>query len=416
VRRPGWAARRCIGTVERYRRRGAGRGSSCRFRPSCSTFALEAFRTRAFPIALASTAWRIVRCNPLVRVGAGDPVRRAHLRPRPNALATGFTLVALAGLVLVMLSMTAYAQTLTGGCTATVNGRNPTTLTRSNPVVVQKGGTVRVKGVAPPAVQALPENQVQSNTTVTISIVEGVADVESSNHPGQGYAWGGVEEVDEYVGGPIGLYFVEATAVGTPNWTCSASGYVKLDGNPFAEPIGQAATGLTLVGGAGALISSRSKERPDASASPTAEGVKQDFGTDVDKLVGGKPKKPSIWERDLKGTALIEAGCMFFLLGPLALEGTRSAAVATSRAGGRIWVRGHPVWGAVSGLVLGIGIAVLGQQFALWPLTILTAIVFPIYAAVLGGVRAWIGTPYRRRADTVPVTTPPPPAPPPMPS
>lgn len=415
--RSGWAARRCIATIKRYRRWGAGRGSSCRFHPSCSTFALEAFRTRAFLVALAATGWRIVRCNPLVRAGVGDPVRLGRLRPRPNSLATAFSLTAFAGLLLVAFSTAAYAQTLTGGCTATVNGQNPTTATRNNPVVVQKGGTVRVRGTAPPEVQTLPENQVQSNTTVTVSIVEGVADVESSNHPGQGYEWGGTENVDEYVGGPIGLYFVEATAIGSPSWNCSASGYVKLDGNPFAEPIGQAATGLTLVGGVGAAVSSLGK-RPDASAAPTAEDVKQDFGKDIDKLAGGKPKKPSVWERDLKGTALIQAGCLFFLLGPLALDKSIAGVAVAARAGsGRTWVRGHPVWGAVSGLVLGIGIAVLGQQFALWPLTIFTAIVFPIYVAALCGVRGWIGTPFRRRAGA-PAMTPlaPPPAPPPMPS
>lgn len=412
--RPGWAARRCIATIERYQRWGAGRGSPCRFHPSCSTFALEAFRSRACVIALTATVWRIVRCNPLVRAGASDPVRRGRLRPRTNTLATAFSILAIAGLVLVALATAAYPQTLTGGCTATVNGMDPTTLTRSNPVVVQKGGNVRVKGVAPPQVQSLPNDQVQSNTTVSVSIVEGVADMTSSNHPGQGYSWGGTVNVDEYVGGPIGLYFVEATAVGTPSWTCSASGYVKLDGNPFAEPIGQVATGLTIVGGVGAAASTLSRRRPDEAASPTAEDVKQEFGKDVDELIGGKPKKRSFWDRDLKGNALVEAGCIFFLFGPLAFGGGTAvgAAIGASRARNRTWVHGHPVWGALSGLVLGVGITVLGQQFALWPLTIFTAIVFPVYAAVLCGVRARLGTPYRRRAGAILAT---PSVPPPLP-
>lgn len=412
--RPGPFGRSAIRTIERYRRWGRGRlRGGCRFEPTCSTFALEVFRTRAFPLALASSAWRIARCNPLVATGTGDPARRRRVRLRPNGPATVCTIAAITGPLLLIVTAVALAQGVNGGCTATVNGRDPATLTRDAPVVVQKGGTVRVRGAVPPAIQSLPEDQVQSNTTITVSIVEGVAEVGSSDHPGQGHAWGGTANVDEYVGGPVGLYFVEATAVGSPNWVCTASGYVKLEGNPLSEPIGQAATGVGLLGGAGALASTFSKRRP-GDAAPSAQDVRDDFGKDVDQLIGGKRKKPSIWERDLKGNALVEAGCVFFLFGPLALEGpaAAAAAVALGRSSGRVWVRGHAVWGAISGLFLGIGIAVLGQQFALWPLTVITGIAFPVYTAVLGGVRAWIGRPYRRIAPDQPATSPTPPAPP----
>ncbi len=45
----------------------------CRFTPTCSEYALEAFRKRGFFVGLALTVWRVLRCNPFGR-GGYDPV------------------------------------------------------------------------------------------------------------------------------------------------------------------------------------------------------------------------------------------------------------------------------------------------------------------------------------------------------
>ena len=45
----------------------------CRFTPSCSTYALEAFRKRGFFAGMILTVWRILRCNPFCK-GGYDPV------------------------------------------------------------------------------------------------------------------------------------------------------------------------------------------------------------------------------------------------------------------------------------------------------------------------------------------------------
>jgi putative membrane protein insertion efficiency factor len=52
-------------------------GGSCRFEPSCSSYALEAFQTHNFFAALWLTIWRILRCNPFVK-GGFDPVPKPH--------------------------------------------------------------------------------------------------------------------------------------------------------------------------------------------------------------------------------------------------------------------------------------------------------------------------------------------------
>ncbi|UZJ41434.1 membrane protein insertion efficiency factor YidD [Prosthecochloris sp. SCSIO W1101] len=48
-------------------------GPSCRFYPTCSNYALEAFRTHNFFYALWLTVWRVMRCNPFSK-GGYDPV------------------------------------------------------------------------------------------------------------------------------------------------------------------------------------------------------------------------------------------------------------------------------------------------------------------------------------------------------
>lgn len=46
---------------------------TCRFRPTCSQYAIEAFREWGFFIGLGLTAWRILRCNPY-NPGGYDPI------------------------------------------------------------------------------------------------------------------------------------------------------------------------------------------------------------------------------------------------------------------------------------------------------------------------------------------------------
>jgi putative membrane protein insertion efficiency factor len=47
--------------------------SCCRFTPTCSAYAIEAFQKRGFFAGLILTLWRILRCNPFSR-GGYDPV------------------------------------------------------------------------------------------------------------------------------------------------------------------------------------------------------------------------------------------------------------------------------------------------------------------------------------------------------
>ena len=55
----------------------------CRFTPTCSAYAIEAFQTRGFFVGLILTVWRILRCNPFSR-GGYDPVPKTGLRNKPE--------------------------------------------------------------------------------------------------------------------------------------------------------------------------------------------------------------------------------------------------------------------------------------------------------------------------------------------
>ena len=48
-------------------------GSNCRFRPTCSQYALEALEVHGAVKGLILSVWRILRCNPFGKCGY-DPV------------------------------------------------------------------------------------------------------------------------------------------------------------------------------------------------------------------------------------------------------------------------------------------------------------------------------------------------------
>lgn len=57
----------------------------CRFTPTCSAYAIEAFTKRGFFVGLILTVWRLLRCNPFSR-GGYDPVPERGFRNRKSDL------------------------------------------------------------------------------------------------------------------------------------------------------------------------------------------------------------------------------------------------------------------------------------------------------------------------------------------
>ncbi len=55
---------------------------TCRFTPTCSAYALEAFDKRGFFAGFALTVWRLLRCSPLSPAGY-DPVPKKGFKTMP---------------------------------------------------------------------------------------------------------------------------------------------------------------------------------------------------------------------------------------------------------------------------------------------------------------------------------------------
>jgi putative membrane protein insertion efficiency factor len=59
-----WPVRVAVALVKAYQGAASGRVSPCRFYPSCSNYAVEAFTVHGFWRGLGLTARRLLRCRP----------------------------------------------------------------------------------------------------------------------------------------------------------------------------------------------------------------------------------------------------------------------------------------------------------------------------------------------------------------
>ncbi len=58
-----------IKLIRKYQTTFAGRPARCRYHPTCSNYAIEAYEHYNFFYATILTVWRILRCNPLFKGG-----------------------------------------------------------------------------------------------------------------------------------------------------------------------------------------------------------------------------------------------------------------------------------------------------------------------------------------------------------
>ena len=54
--------------------------SSCKFEPSCSTYALECFKNYNLFKAIYKTLIRIIKCNPWFNTGGCDPIKKKKIK------------------------------------------------------------------------------------------------------------------------------------------------------------------------------------------------------------------------------------------------------------------------------------------------------------------------------------------------
>jgi putative membrane protein insertion efficiency factor len=63
--------------IDNYQKATVNSPKRCRYYPSCSQYAKEAFQKKNFLYALLLSGWRILRCNPFSK-GGYDPLPGTH--------------------------------------------------------------------------------------------------------------------------------------------------------------------------------------------------------------------------------------------------------------------------------------------------------------------------------------------------
>jgi uncharacterized protein len=461
----------CTDAIRNYQHSDARQRASgvCRFDPTCSEYALQAFETRALPVAFVMTASRLLRCNPFVRRVTDDPVKRPGRRAlRPGTARSWSAIMMLVGMgLLFAFGGTATADTPTGGCTGSANGRNAAGLTQDNPLKVKEHQNITAEGTTPSGKSG------PNQTHVKVFLVDGIGGITSEDHAGDGDTWSSNSiKVDDYLKYGVGTYKVEVTNTGA-DWVCTYVGYVQLDGNPLTKPIGLAGVGLIAVGAVGGVFAPRRAASPKWEGDQVQEAYSKHSQMDTilehgDKILDATdgttapspPPDPIDRAANVVATHIQNAPsayavgvavgisqdptklCMFgalqLLLMPLfvmpvfgASGGGGAMTAAAPGTGPVLWTervrrRGHWILGFFSGLLFGLGATVLLWQYNVWLLNILTAIVVPVVVGILFALVAWRGRRYTITATgeatpplpaTVAATTsvpddePPPPAP-----
>jgi hypothetical protein len=296
-----------------------------------------------------------------------------------------------AGLFAVFLSMafavsTASAE-IDGPCSATVNGIDIATLDSGDTgdaIKVQKGGQVALN----------------MSTLIGFESHEIQLDYFGQKLPGDtrndngDNSFSDFVDVDDYATAGVGLYKAYGVATLTNGETCTGAVLIDVDGNPLGTIAGGAAAGAVAVGTAGAAVGlaaslgssagglgglkdmveeafkeaeQKSEGTPDAST----DSAREEAAATVDDFVtgGGNPFLPSIF------------GCLVSLVFVVLTLPIRLPFMAIAGGGGgneppaattstlrRLprarWTPRITLLGIVCGLIAGVGLAVLLQQYS----------------------------------------------------
>ena len=285
--------------------------------------------------------------------------------------------VALVLTTLPALALLASAD-VNGNCSATINGVDVRGLSSSN-----AGDAIEVKEhTAVPVTMQSAEGITQLRVQIEFAGFRWTV----RDEPTSGTSWQNTVPVDKYAKYGVGLYKVIGQSTG-PGGTCSGSALVRVVGNPLRTVAGVAAAGITALGGLGlAAAGVASALEGQAEARAVEQGVTA--GTERTTEAEAEEERrqrdkyyQEEWERRRRKVGL----CSLAALPALLLTGTAMAAGAgpppaaepatrLPRAG---WRPRISVVGLVGGLLTGIGVIVLLQQYA---------VVYPTRAVAIEGL------------------------------
>jgi hypothetical protein len=273
----------------------------------------------------------------------------------------------------------AAAEEITGDCSGTVNGREAASITSDDPVVLREGQSLTVTGGVPFGEAA--DNPV-SNTTVKVSLIDGVVGITSDEQPSTGatYTSNNVG-IEDYFDFGVGLYRIDVTNIGD-DWECTFTGYVKLEGGTLSKPIGLIAFGAVVIGVIGLLFAKGRKPREPGWI---------DGGLATSDQIAREEAWQAAGSEYPEAVRFDERGQHGFL--PLEQLAPNERVIWT----GKVRIFGHPLAGVLWGLMLGVGVGLLGWQQARWTVNVGSIVILPLVVAALSLLLAWAGWGYRIR-------------------
>ena len=197
-----------------------------------------------------------------------------------------------------------------------------------------------------------------------------------SNQPDAGDTqWSDTVNVKDYAWMGVGLYTVTGSATLSDGSTCSGSALINVSGFPLTTVAGGAAAAATIVGLAAVAATSVVSAREGANASGKIEDW---VGNQIEKQAKQDPPPEPEWAiideimwqlTGPFGPCLIMALPVLLLtVGAMAMPQGQPPASARRVRRAR-WLPRVTIAGVFGGLLAGLGVAVLLQQFAVAPLT-----------------------------------------------
>ena len=371
--------------VETYRQSVGPRISAgCALHPTCSSYALDAYRMKGFVRATASVVVRLARCW------------RAGRRASRVRWLRVLTVVAVALTFVVLLTLPAGAGFYEGEdvCHASIGGQSVDTQLPDNPVVVPQHASVPVSG------QVLLSKAGDESGEYGIGLqFAGIQFATKQGTLTKDGKWSDIVAIDKYAKYGVGRYVVRMFVNSGGTGTCKGYAFIKVEGNPLGTAAGDVAVALDAVALVGLVTSGASAAKPPA----TPPGFEEVPGSDIeiqDKMdpAGAEARrlqrekdlaarKQEGWEEDVYQSIKRQV-CAVMVLPALVLTlGAMASDGGVARGKPRfVWRPRISVIGSICGLLGGIGTFVLLQQYSVIYPTRTAAIVALALGVLIEGI------------------------------
>lgn len=230
--------------------------------------------------------------------------------------------------------------------------------------------------------------------------IAGVSRTISSQTDDGDTQWSDTVNVKDYAWMGAGLYKVSGNATLTDGSTCSGAALINVDRFPLTTVAGGVATAGTVVGLMAVVSSAGAAVREGGRTSAKIEDW---VGNQLEKAANAPPAGPkpepewTIFDEIMALFSGPFGPCLMIAIPGLILTGVAMVTPQSDEpTGGRRlprarWLPRFTVAGVLGGLLAGLGVAVLLQQFAVMPLTLTLLIECLVVGVIIGIVLPSIG-------------------------